>query len=247
MSLNSELALAAGIQAGLFPAVLPEMAGCELAARNRPALQCGGDYYDVLPTAGNGDARSFLLCVADVAGKGLPASLLMSNLQATLRASLWHRPSLTDLVVHTNELLNAFMPADRFITAILASFEPSTGRCDFVNAGHNGGFVMRMDGTVEALNTNGPPLGLLRDLPFISDSLRIWPGELLVLYSDGAPEAFNPQAEQWGEERLACCLMQNRHLDPARMISRAFEEIDSFAGDAPQHDDITMMILKRKT
>jgi sigma-B regulation protein RsbU (phosphoserine phosphatase) len=244
--LEEELALAARIQARLFPAVLPQLAGCELAARNRPALLCGGDYYDVLPTAEPGERGPHLLCVADVSGKGLPASLLMSNLQATLRASLGYRPALVDLVVRTNELLHASTPTDRYITAILANFEPVTGRCTFVNAGHNGGILIRVDGRVDCLKATGPPLGLLRDLPFLSERIELLPGDVLCLYSDGVPEAFNPQDEEWGDERLMICLHQCRHLDPERIVSKVFEEIDAFAGHAPQHDDITMLVLKRK-
>jgi sigma-B regulation protein RsbU (phosphoserine phosphatase) len=243
---EEELALAARIQARLFPAVLPQLAGCELAARNRPALLCGGDYYDVLPTAEPGELGPHLLCVADVSGKGLPASLLMSNLQATLRASLGFRPGLVDLVVRTNELLHASTPTDRYITAILANFEPATGRCTFVNAGHNGGILIRRDGRIDCLKATGPPLGLLPDLPFLSERIELFPGDVLCLYSDGVPEAFNPQEEEWGDERLMGCLHQCRHMDPERIIAKVFEAIDSFAGHAPQHDDITMLILKRK-
>lgn len=244
--LEEELALAARIQAKLFPAVLPELLGCELAGRNRPALQCGGDYYDVLPTAEAGERGPHLLCVADVSGKGLPASLLMSNLQAILRTSLGYRPALLDLVVRTNELLHASTPADRYITAILANFEPVTGRCTFINAGHNGGVLIRKNGSVDILKTTGPPLGLLRHLPFLSESIELFPGDVLNLYSDGVPEAFNLQDEEWGNERLMNCLSQCRHMSPENMIAKVFEEIDSFAGDAPQNDDITMLVLKRK-
>jgi phosphoserine phosphatase RsbU/P len=244
--LEEELALAAEIQGKLFPAVLPELVGCELAARNRPALWCGGDYYDVLPTTEAGECGPHLLCIADVSGKGLPASLLMANLQATLRTSLGYRPSLADLVVRTNELLLAATSANRYITAILANFEPMTCRCTFVNAGHNGGVLMRADGKADILKTTGPPLGLMRDLPFLSESVELFPGDVLNLYSDGVPEAFNPQDQEWGNERLMNCLNQCRHMSPERIISKVFEEIDSFVGDAPQHDDITMLVLKRK-
>lgn len=244
--LQEELELAANIQARLFPAVLPGLAGCELAARNRPALQCGGDYYDVLPTVEPGECGPHLLCVADVSGKGLPASLLMSNLQAILRTSLGYRPDLVNLAVRTNKLLHAATPADRYATAILAKFEPATGKCTFINAGHNGGALIRVDGEVETLKTTGPPLGLWLDLPFICEHLDLFPGDVLNLYSDGVPEAFNSRDEVWGDERLMKCLIQYRHMTPERIISKVFEEIDSFAGDAPQHDDITMLILKRK-
>jgi sigma-B regulation protein RsbU (phosphoserine phosphatase) len=244
--MQEELTLAAAIQARLFPAVLPELLGCELAARNRPALLCGGDYYDVLPTTGAGKTEPHLLCVADVAGKGLPASLLMSNLQAILHTSLWYRPGLADLVVRTNELLNCSFPPDRYVTAILADFEPVTGTCTFVNAGHNGGVLMRADGRLDVLKPTGPPLGILQNLPFLSERTELLPGDVLYLYSDGVPEAFNRRDEEWGDERLMSCLHRCRDLSPEKIISEVFEEIDTFVSDAPQHDDITMLVLKRK-
>jgi len=225
---------------------MPELAGCELAARNRPAFPCGGDYYDVLPTAEDGEQGPYLLCVADVSGNGLPASLLMSNFQATLRTSLWYRPALKELAVLANRLLHARIPPDRYLTAILADFEPSTGRCSFVNAGHDGGVLMRADGKVDVLETTAPPLGLLPDASFLSAQIQFLPGDVLHLYTDGVPEAFNLQGEEWGEVRLMRCLNRCRHLNPVKIISKVFEEVDSFAGDAPQHDDITMLVLKWK-
>jgi len=240
-----EFALAASIQAKLFPAFLPELAGCELAARYRPAFLCGGDYYDVLALSDDQKHGHYLLCVADVSGKGLPASLLMSSLQATLRTFVVYRPPLTELVVRTNALLHARIPADRFITAILVDFEPDSGRCRFVNAGHNGGVLVRSDGMVEVLASTGPPLGMLESLAFSAESVVLRAGDVLSLDSDGVTEAFNPFEEEWGLERLLGCLSQWRHSKPETIITRVFEEIDSFAGKAPQHDDITILVLKR--
>jgi sigma-B regulation protein RsbU (phosphoserine phosphatase) len=129
--MEQELALAASIQEGLFPEFLPKIACYDIAARNRAALQCGGDYYDVLPvTNGNGAEKSFLFCVADVSGKGLPASLLMSNMQATLRATT---------------------PSNKFVTAILLELEPATGAVKYVNAGHGDCMLLRGGGETSAL------------------------------------------------------------------------------------------------
>ncbi len=154
---EQELALAANIQQTLFPASLPKLENFELAARNRPARQCGGDYYDALASGGVGVEVEYLMCVADVSGKGLPASLLMSNIQATLRALLGRIPSLTELSAHTNELLYATTPSNKYVTAILLELNPATGRIRFVNAGHTDCLLMRSGGEVVWLKATGTP------------------------------------------------------------------------------------------
>ena len=105
---------------------------------------------------------------------------------------------------------------------------------------------MRADGRADILKTTGPPLGILCSPSFFAESIELFPGDVLNLYSDGVPEAFNPQDEEWGDERLMHCLKHCRHMSPERIISKVFWEIDTFAADAPQHDDITMLVLKRR-
>ncbi|HEX8288731.1 MAG TPA: SpoIIE family protein phosphatase [Pyrinomonadaceae bacterium] len=253
--LEQELALAASIQEGLFPEILPVLPNFELAARNRPALQCGGDYYDVLPiiSTENGDGKSFLLCVADVSGKGLPASLLMSNMQATLRALLGRVPTLVELAARTNELLYATTPSNKFVTAILLEVEPGSGIVKYVNAGHGDCMLLRnASGETERLESTGLPLGMMAsDLlemlgkNYEERELKLNSGDLLALYSDGVTEAYDEAENEWGDERLLKCLRSVEKEPVQTIISRVFEEIDCFAGAAPQHDDITLMILKR--
>lgn len=244
--MEEELALAASIQERLFPEELPVLVGCQLAGHNRPALECGGDYYDVLPISEEGQRQPYLLCVADVSGKGLPASILMSNLQATLRASLKYRPSLVELADHTSQLLYATTPSNKYITAILIYFDPVTGTGRFVNAGHNGAIVMRADGKAEILKPTGAPLGLLPPvIPYLDERIELHSGDILALYSDGVPEAYDLDEEEWGDERLLNCLTPCRHLSAAEITKKMFEGVDAFVGAAPPHDDITVLVLKR--
>ena len=250
-TIEQELALAASIQEGLFPDRMPTITGYEVAARSRPARQCGGDYYDALAIEimdgeASSGGRPYLLCVADVSGKGLPASLLMSNMQATLRALLGRFPSLVELAARTNELLHATSPSNKFVTAILVEIDPATGAGRYVNAGHNDCFLLRRGGeSVEMLKSTGLPLGMLPGLPYEEKSFQFEPGDLLALYSDGVSEAYDEEENEWGEERLLACL-QSVNQDPApRVVAKVFEEIDLFAGAAPQHDDITLLICKR--
>jgi phosphoserine phosphatase RsbU/P len=243
--IEQELSLAATIQENLFPAMMPKLVGCDLAARNRPARHCGGDYYDALPVAAASPEHPHLLCVADVSGKGLPASLLMSNIQATLRALLGRMPSLTELAAHTNDLLYAVTPSNKYVTAILLEVDPARGLCRYVNAGHTDGLLVRADGEAVWLKATGTPLGLLPEMPYEEESFELKPGDTLALYSDGVSEAQDEQENEFSEGRVADLLRQYGHESAQDLVKRIFEEIDRFAGAAPQFDDITLLILKR--
>jgi phosphoserine phosphatase RsbU/P len=243
--IEQELSLAASIQENLFPAAMPKLAGCDLAARNRPARQCGGDYYDALPVAAQSPEHPHLLCVADVSGKGLPASLLMSNIQATLRALLGRMPSLTELAAHTNELLYATTPSNKYVTAILLELNPASGACRYVNAGHTDCLLLRSGGEAVWLKATGTPLGLMPGMPYEEEQFELRPGDILALYSDGVSEAQDEAENEFGEARVADLLRRHRDESARALVDKVFEEIDRFAGAAPQFDDITLLILKR--
>ena len=243
--LEGELKLAARIQADLFPASLPAVEGYEFAARNRPARKCGGDYYDALPLPRLG-GDGLLLCVADVSGKGLPAALVMSNMQATLRALIGRTDSLAELAGHASELLYAATPPEKYVTAAFVELAPTTGWLTFVGAGHLDNLVLRASGATVPLVSTGTPLGLLPlSTPYGEGMDRLHPGDSLVLFSDGVTEAQNADDEEFGEERLAAILRDARDLPPAALIDRVIESIDAFAGSAPQFDDITLLVARR--
>ncbi|MDQ3259128.1 MAG: PP2C family protein-serine/threonine phosphatase, partial [Acidobacteriota bacterium] len=246
--LEQELALAASIQEKLFPDQMPKLDGYDLAAHNLPARQCGGDYYDALPIDGtdaSSAVRPHLFCVADVSGKGLPASLLMSNVQATLRALLGRTPSLADLAARINELMYATTPGNKYVTAVMVEFDPASGAVRYVNAGHNGGVLVRGDGEHEWLKPTGTPLGLIAGLPYEEAHCELHVGDLLALFSDGIPEAQDTSENEFGEERLVEYLRQARHQSAAGIVAGAFEQVSEFAGTAPQYDDITLLVIKR--
>jgi sigma-B regulation protein RsbU (phosphoserine phosphatase) len=241
--LEQELAIAAGIQESLFPSVLPALAVSDLAARNRQARQVGGDYYDALPM----DGGKHLLCVADISGKGLPAALLMANIQATLRAIIGAHPSLADLATRVNSLLHASTPSNRFATAFFLAYDPASGCATFVNGGHNDGIVLRKDDTVELLTTTGLPLGLFARAAYEEGQVSLQPGDLLMIYSDGVTEAEDGNDGEFGMERVIDVLKSHRDKPASVIVDQMVERIDAFAGTAPQHDDITLMVLKRLT
>jgi phosphoserine phosphatase RsbU/P len=244
--LENELDLAARIQADLFPAALPLVTGYDLAARNRPARQCGGDYYDALTVPSSDGKERLLLCVADVSGKGLPAALLMSHMQATLRALLGRTASLPALAGHASELLYASTSAQKYVTAALVELEPRTGACRFVGAGHVDTLVLRRDGQVITLPSTGLPLGLMPlALAHAELTVTLERGDTLVLFSDGVTEAQDASEEEYGEARLVELLRASAGQPPAALIDRVMAAIDEFAGGAPQFDDITLLVARR--
>ncbi len=245
--LEGEMALAARIQAELFPAQLPVPTGYELAARSRPARRCGGDYYDALPLTNAAGEDALLLCVADVAGKGLPAALLMSNTHATLRALLGRVDRLPLLAGHASDLLFAATPPEKYVTAALLELRPATGAVRFVGAGHLDNVILRADGTVVPLASTGAPLGLLPPgLAYEETTDTLREGDAIVLYSDGVTDAQDAIGGEFGEERLHEILRASAGQPAPVLLDRVFEAIEAFVGGTPQFDDMTMLVARRR-
>ncbi|MGA2596746.1 MAG: SpoIIE family protein phosphatase [Bryobacteraceae bacterium] len=243
--MEKELAMAAAIQQNLFPASLPQLAHTAISARNRQAKQVGGDYYDVIPLETVGPSEPHLLCVVDISGKGMFASILMSNIQATLRALLHGDSQLAALAARTNDLLYATTPSNRYATAFLTFYDPVTGECRWVNCGHNDGIILRANNTVEQLACSGLALGLFPKRTYEEQFCRLAAGDVFAIYSDGVTEAQSFSEDEFGLERLIACMRANAALPPAAIVDAVFKEIDAFTGEAPQFDDITIMIVKR--
>jgi serine phosphatase RsbU (regulator of sigma subunit) len=241
-----ELDLAARIQADLFPVELPAIPGYEIAARSRPARRCGGDYYDALLAAGT-EGKDVLICVADVSGKGLPASLLMSHMQATLRALLGRTSSLTELAGHASALMHASTAANKYVTAALLELEPTTGSARYVSAGHINSWVFSPGGAApRGLASTGAPLGLLPPSePYASIPFQISYGDCIVLCSDGVTDAQNEAEDEFGEDQLTAAIAASIDAPVATIVARVFEAIDAFAGRAAQFDDITLLVVRR--
>jgi sigma-B regulation protein RsbU (phosphoserine phosphatase) len=243
--LQSELTVASRIQADLFPSELPQAAGYDLAARNRAARYCGGDYYDALVTADGG--AELLLCVADVAGKGLPAALVMSNMQATLRALAGGGLPLPELAQRASDLLFAATAPEKYVTAALLRIATADGSLRFVGAGHLDNVIVRADGSIVPLASTGLPLGLMEGGgPYTETTQTLAAGDLVVLYSDGVTDAQNGDSEEFGECRLYELLARHAGASPDVVADAVLAAVDLFVAGAPQFDDITILVLRRR-
>lgn len=238
---HRELEIAREVQEQLFPQELPRAPGLELAGHCRPARGVGGDYYDFLAL---GPDR-LGLAIGDVSGKGIPAALLMASLQASLRgqASFGTR-DLAELMERVNKLICASSSPNRYATFFYAEYSPSTRRLTYVNAGHNAPMLLRADGRLERLEAGGPVVGLIEFASYTAAEVELRPGDLLLGYTDGLSEAMNPAEEEWGEERLSQALRACDGTPAAQVVERLMAGADAFAAGAPQHDDMTLLVVR---
>ena len=235
---KQEIADARAIQQGLLPKEIPQLPGYEIASAWQSALTVGGDYFDILPFG----EEAVGLCIADVAGKGLPAALLMSNLQAAVRglASLSLPPD--GLCSRLNTLLCRNMTSDRFITFFYAQLDGPTRLFRYASAGHNPPFLLHRDGTHQRLREGGGVLGVFPNQKFDLGSAQLAPGDRVILFTDGVTEANNPAGEEFGEPRLLGLLEQNRASSAGELQKRILNAAATFSG-GHWHDDVTLLVL----
>lgn len=237
-----EMEQAAEIQRGLLPASAPSVRGLELAAFNQSCYFAGGDYYDFFERP---DGR-LLVVVGDVAGKGMPAALLMASLQARLQVLVEGERDLARLAAILNRITADHCPGNRFVTLFLCEIDPSSGEISYVNAGHNPPLVLKRNGDMETLAGGGLILGVLRGAPYEAMRSRLDEGETLVLFSDGVTEAEHAATgEQFGEERLAEVLSTAAACAPEEMIGRVRATVAAFAGSVSGSDDFTLVAVKK--
>ncbi|MFN8361301.1 MAG: PP2C family protein-serine/threonine phosphatase [Candidatus Kapaibacterium sp.] len=240
--LESELALAHDIQAKLLPGKIPHLPGCDLAAASISSKQVGGDYYDFIPLS----ATEMLIAIADVSGKGMPASLLMANVQAALRVLAPLRLELPDMIERINAIIYQNTGADKFITFFCGIINSETGCYRYINAGHNPPLLLRADGTLKELKEGGIILGILdTPPPYSVGSVTIAPGETLLLFTDGVSEAMNPEDVEFGDAQTCATLRELSALPAAELVKGFIRTVQAHAGSAPQSDDITLAVLKR--
>ena len=239
--LEDELQIAKEIQRGLLPATLPRIPRFDLAAINLSSKQVGGDYYDVITL----DSSHFVIAIGDVSGKGTPASLLMANLQATIRALVPLGLSLAELTMRVNNLICDNTGADRFITFFWGIIDTGNGTMKYVSAGHNPPFLFRRTGAVERLSEGGIILGIMKaSIAYNEGEIRFSPGDVLVLFTDGVSEAMNEAGEELGEEPIEE-VVKGCLDDPAQeILSAIVERVKAHSKDTPQSDDITLIVAR---
>ncbi len=239
--LEDELLIAKEIQKGLLPDTLPSIPGFEIAAVNISSKQVGGDYYDAL-SLGN---SKYVLAIGDVSGKGTPASLLMANLQATIRALVPLGLSLSELTKRVNDLVYENTGTDRFITFFWGLLQAETGRFNYVSAGHNPPFLFHKDGSIDRLERGGLILGIMKTLiPYEEGEVHLSQGDVLVLFTDGVSEAMNAAGEELGEEPIEKAVKACLDIPAEQILARIVETVKAHSQNTAQSDDITLLVLK---
>jgi len=253
VTMKRDLEIAREIQRWLVPEKPPEVSGYDIAFLSRPANTVAGDYYDTIPRGAAGAAPgsitgNLLLVVADVAGKSVPAALLMATFQASLRAIEATGSSLAELVRSLNRYVcENSQNGLRFITAFLAELDPASGDLQYTSAGHHPALIRSASGQVTELGEGGLPLGIELDEAFPAGAGRLAPGELLVIYTDGVVEAVNTNGEEFGKARLKNVLGPcDASSSASEILAHVARVLDGFVGAAPQHDDLTCLIVRRK-
>lgn len=245
--MKRDLEIAKDIQAWLLPGAPLEIPGYGIAYATRPANTVAGDYYDVIVRAGPaaGEDR-ILFAVADVAGKSIPAAMLMATFQASLRTLASIPGPLDQLARELNHYAcSNSQGGRRFTTAFLAELDPATGEITYVNAGHNVPILRRKPGVIERPEVGGIPIGVLPESAYQVGRMRLESGDWLVIFTDGVVEAVNPAGEEYDEPRLVRMIERGAGSTPAELLRGLLSDLDQFVGNAPQHDDMTCLLLKR--
>ncbi|HKW13201.1 MAG TPA: PP2C family protein-serine/threonine phosphatase [Candidatus Krumholzibacteria bacterium] len=239
--MKEELRLAAQIQQDLLPKKPPVVDGYDLCATSIAALMVGGDYFDFIPQSAGRTA----ICLGDVSGKGMPASLLMASLQATLRGQSALKSAVSEIVARSNTFLYHNTDPEKFATLFMGVLDPASGELSYCNAGHERPILVRAGGRVDRLMEGGLALGVLETFPYGEGRATLDPGDFLVVYSDGIPEATDELGNFFGEERLLACLQKNAALPAPALMAAVIEAVRGHEKGSPRADDLTIVVVRR--
>jgi sigma-B regulation protein RsbU (phosphoserine phosphatase) len=245
--MKRDLEIAKDIQAWMLPGAPLQIPGYQIAYATQPANTVAGDYYDVILRPGREtSADRILFVVADVAGKSIPAAMVMATFQASLRTLSTSGGALAELVTGVNRYTcSNSQGGARFTTAFFAELDPATGNLVYINAGHNVPILRKKSGTVERLEVGGLPVGIFAESAYQVGTTRLEGGDWLVIFTDGIVEAENAKEEEYGEPALIRLVDRESASTPAELLQRLWADLDLFVGNTPQHDDITCLLLKR--
>ncbi len=242
IQMQNEMQMAYEIQTKLLPKESPQLPGYDIAGVSIPAQVVGGDYFDFIPV----DENKLAISLGDVSGKGLPAALLMANLQATIRGQTILKPPPKDCLSRSNKLLHLSTDPQNFATLFYGILDIQKHQLCYSNAGHNRPLFFRKRKKPESLETAGIALSFKENVSFPEDFISFNPNDLLLIYSDGINEAMDTNDEEFGEARLAD-LVENNLTDTANeLINKILAAVKQHSGDSPQMDDMTIVVIKRK-
>lgn len=238
--LEEEVAMARQIQLGLLPRSLPCTDHFSLAAHSTPSRTVGGDFYDVVEFP---DGR-YAVVIADASGKGMPAAMVITQIQAMLRSELNNNVDIRQALANVNNYLVTLTSSEKYATLCLGVFDSKTHSFEYVNAGHNYPALVRGSGECELLTTGGMIVGAFPNAVYESATVRLQPQDFIFFFTDGISETMNEEEEEYGEERLVEFLKTVRGASPEDIISETLAEVDRFYKEDPAHDDRTIVVLK---
>ena len=244
--MKRDLQIAREIQTWLLPGAPPRIPGISIAYATRPANTVAGDYYDVFPRPGKTpEENRVMFAVADVAGKSIPAAMLMATFQASLKTLSTAQVALPELVANMNKYACSNSQGGlRFTTAFLAEYDTARRIFTYINAGHNNPILRRSSGLIERLDVGGLPIGIQAEAKYESASVALAPGDWLIIFTDGLVEAVNASDEEFDEPRLLDALEAGASTTPKELLDRLMVSLDLFVGSTPQHDDVTCLLVK---
>ena len=242
VALQNELDVASKIQQSILPTSFPEGEDFEVYGNMAPARNVGGDFFDVILL----ENKKLGLAVADVSDKGVPAALFMMSSRTLLKGSAIGLGNPGEVLSEVNDLLNEDNETFMFVTVLYAVFDPISGEIDYANGGHNNPLLVHSDGSSEELPmTGGIALGVMPGLEYREDKVTLVKGDTLVLFTDGVSEAMNMAGEEFGLDRLQQ-IFRDKPPTSARMTNEAIlQAVAEFAGETPQSDDVTCLVLRR--
>jgi serine phosphatase RsbU (regulator of sigma subunit) len=239
--MQEEMRIAKQTQINLLPKEIPLIPGYQIAARTIPAMDVGGDYYDLILI----DDKHYAFCLGDVSGKGMHAAMLMSNLQATLRSHTIAGNTCKDIISISNNLLYNTTEATKFATLFYGILNSELNEVVYCNAGHNNPYHYSSSKVCSELSVGGVILGGMPDSIYEEEKISINENELIVIFSDGISEAMSENKKEYGEERLKKIITNNFNDTPENIIEQIISDVNNFVGKAPQFDDMTLLIIKR--
>jgi sigma-B regulation protein RsbU (phosphoserine phosphatase) len=238
--LEEELSIARRIQKTFLPKKHPQMPVFDISGINIPSEKVGGDYYDFIPIIDN----QIGIAIGDVSGKGIPAALIMASFRASLIAEIRNNYAIRSIMFKVNNLLFESTESDIYVTAVYGVLDTKNRIFTFTNAGHNAPIFRHADGRMEYLIEGGVALGTFENSKYEERPLSLSPGDLIILYTDGVTEAKNEEEEEFGTKRLKQVINDSCHLTATQIQNDIYQAVKIFAGNLPQADDLTMIVIK---